>query len=139
MYKREVCDNFMDIKDDKNNVAFTVKEELDGENLIIGLAGSIQAEAVYEFEDEVLAALSVCNNPAVKRVIFRNLVFDLSRVAYISSVALRSFLKFQSIIDKYDNMHMAVINPSESVMSRLEETGYVDILDIKVDDNHAEE
>ncbi|MBR4451409.1 MAG: STAS domain-containing protein [Clostridia bacterium] len=139
MYKREVSDNFIDIKDERDSVVFTLKEELTDGNLIIGIAGSLQTDAVYEFEDEVLAALSVCDKAANNQAAFRNLTFDLSRISYISSAALRSFLKFQSIIDKYDSMHMSVVNPSAPVMSRLEETGYVDILDIKVFDNRPEE
>ena len=137
MYKREITNNFIDIKDEKGNVLFTMKEELSGETLIIGIAGSLGADTVYELEDEVLAALSVCNNsvcsnPICNRISFKNLVFDLSRINYISSSTLRSFLK-------YDNMHMRVINPSESVMSRLEETGYIDILDIANDNSRSEE
>ena len=147
MYKREVSDNFIDIKDERDSVVFTLKEELTDGNLIIGIAGSLQTDAVYEFEDEVLAALSVCDKAANNQAAFRNLTnycvgtgrLDLSRISYISSAALRSFLKFQSIIDKYDSMHMSVVNPSAPVMSRLEETGYVDILDIKVFDNRPEE
>lgn len=144
MYKREITNNFIDIKDEKGNVLFTMKEELSGETLIIGIAGSLGADTVYELEDEVLAALSVCNNsvcsnPICNRISFKNLVFDLSRINYISSSTLRSFLKIQGVIDKYDNMHMRVINPSESVMSRLEETGYIDILDIANDNSRSEE
>jgi anti-anti-sigma factor len=135
MYKREVSDNFIDIKDERDSVVFTLKEELTDGNLIIGIAGSLQTDAVYEFEDEVLAALSVCDKAANNQAAFRNLTFDLSRISYISSAALRSFLKIQSVVDKYDGMHMSVVNPSASVMSRLEETGYVDILDIEVFDN----
>ncbi|MBR3439751.1 MAG: STAS domain-containing protein [Clostridia bacterium] len=136
MFKRTVCDNFIDVVDDKGNVAFTIKEELTDDTLIVGLAGSVQSEAVYEFEDEILAALSICNNtvcsnPVCNRTSFKNLEFDLSRVTYISSVALRSFLKFQSIIDGHDGFSMFVVNPSPSVVERLNETGYADILDIR--------
>ncbi len=137
MFKRTVCDNFIDVKDDRGSVIFTVKEELTDDTLMVGLAGSIQTDAVYEFEDEILAALSVCKNsvcshPVCNRASFRNLVFDLSRVVYISSVALRSFLKFQGIIDEMDNATMTVINPSQPVIERLRETGYTDIIDVRM-------
>ena len=122
---------------------FTMKEELSADSLIVGIAGSVQTDAVYEFEDEILAALSVCknavcNNPTCNRINFKNLVFDLSRVTYISSAALRSFLKYQGIIDSCE-MHMSIINPSEPVMQRLEETGYIDILDIQIQSSNPEE
>lgn len=131
MFKRTVCDNFIDVTDDKGNVVFTIKEELRDGTLAVGLAGSVQSEAVYEFEDEILAALSICGGPSRDRAPFKNLEFDLSRVNYISSVALRSFLKFQSIIDGQDGFSMYVVNPSPSVVERLNETGYADILDIR--------
>ena len=143
MYKIEVCDNFLDIKDEKNNVVFTMKEALSADSLIVGIAGSVQTDAVYEFEDEIMAALSVCKNavccnPTCNRISFNNLIFDLSRVTYISSAALKAFLKIQGVVDSCD-MHMSVINPSEQVMQRLEETGYVDILEIKVEETDTEE
>ena len=58
------------------------------------------------------------------------LVFDFTKLEYISSAGLRVLLSSQKAINKASGT-MCVTNPNEEVMSVFEVTGFSDILTIK--------
>lgn len=111
-----------------------ILEILDGENLIISLSeklidnemhiavsGEIKNEVAHEFEDELMAAFSVCN--VVK--------IDLSKVTYIASIAMRALLAVQQIIDENDNGSLVITSMSSEVKEMFETSGFLDILCIE--------
>ncbi|MBR6940795.1 MAG: STAS domain-containing protein [Clostridia bacterium] len=137
MTKRKINNNILEIYDEKNTLLLSVREETENDTLIFTLSGIIQNDTTYELTDEVMAALSicrnsVCNNPTCDRKAYHNFIFDLSGITYISNSALHAFLNFQNVIDELDNAHMALINPSDAVLNQINDTGYDEILDIRI-------
>ena len=57
-----------------------------------------------------------------------NIVFDLSKLEYVSSAGLRVFLSVQKRVRAEGSMK--IINSVQDVMEIFEVTGFVDILDI---------
>ena len=57
------------------------------------------------------------------------LVFDLSKLEYISSAGLRVLLSMQKIMNKQGTMK--ILGANENIMEIFEVTGFVDILNIE--------
>jgi anti-sigma B factor antagonist len=114
-------ENVLEICDDKDNVIFTIEEEMKEGSLIIKVAGDIKNEVAHDFEDEVIAALSVCNN----------IIINFEKVTYLSSAVLRSLLSAQRIIDDDDSASMIIENVNSNIMNVFVESGFSDILCIK--------
>ncbi len=109
-------------------------EILNGEELIISLSekliddemhivvtGEIKNEVAHEFEDELMAAFSVCK--IVK--------LDLSKATYIASIAMRALLSVQQIIDENDDSSLVITSVSPEVKEMFETSGFIDILNIE--------
>lgn len=118
---RRMNNNVLEICDEDENVILAIAEELVDGKLKITLSGEIKNEIAHEFEDEVMAALSVCPS----------LIIDFSKVTYIASFALKSLLSVQQMIDEMDNSSMVLIHVSEEVMSIFKESGFSEILMIE--------
>lgn len=118
---RRMNNNVLEICDEDANVILAIAEELVDSKLKITLSGEIKNEVAHEFEDEVMAALSVCPN----------LIIDFSQVTYIASFALKSLLSVQQMIDEIDNSSMVLIHVSKEVMSIFKESGFSEILMIE--------
>ena len=121
MRYRKMNENVLEICDDKDNVIFTIEEEMNEESLIIKVAGEIKNEVAHDFEDEVIAALSVC----------KSIIINFEKVTYLSSAVLRSLLSAQRIIDDDDSASMIIENVNPDIMNVFVESGFSDILCIK--------
>ena len=97
----------------------TITQNKEDEKLTIYLAGRMDALTAPELGKVIESALS-----GVKE-----LVFDLKDLEYTSSAGLRQFLMAQQIMD--DQGSMIIINANDAVLDILEETGFMDILDIE--------
>lgn len=114
--------NVLEICDESNNVILSIAEEVKEDNtMFISLCGEIVNEVAHEFEDEVMAALSVC----------KKLKIDFSKVTYIASMALKSLLSVQQMIDEIDGASMILICVSKEVMQIMKESGFSEILEIE--------
>lgn len=118
---RRMNNNVLEICDEDANVILAIAEELVDGKLKITLSGEIKNEVAHEFEDEVMAALSV----------YPNLIIDFSKVTYIASFALKSLLSVQQMIDEIDNSSMVLVHVSKEVMSIFKESGFSEILMIE--------
>ena len=118
---RRMNNNVLEICNEDSNVILAIAEELVDGKLKITLSGEIKNEVAHEFEDEVMAAFSVCPN----------LIIDFSKVTYIASFALKSLLSVQQMIDEIDNSSMVLIHVSKEVMSIFKESGFSEILMIE--------
>jgi len=109
-------------------------EVLNGDELIIALSekmvdgvmhiavsGEIRNEVAHEFEDELMAAFSVCS--AVR--------LDLSKVTYIASFAMKALLSVQQLIDDNDDASLVIAGISPEVKEMFEASGFMDILNIE--------
>lgn len=121
---RQINNNVLEICNEKNQLILSIAEELLSNGVMsIVLEGEITNEVAHEFEDEVMAALSVC----------KNLELNFEKVTYIASIALKSLLSVQQMIDDIDESSMILKSISPEVMGILKETGFSDILQIEVD------
>ncbi len=122
MKTRRMNNNVLEICDESNNVILSIAEEVKEDNtMFISLCGEIVNEVAHEFEDEVMAALSVC----------KKLKIDFSKVTYIASMALKSLLSVQQMIDEIDGASMILICVSKEVMQIMKESGFSEILEIE--------
>ena len=122
MKQRRMRDGVLEICDEDDVQILSIAENLDDDNrMIIKLTGEIRNEVAHEFEDEVMAALSVC----------KKLVLDFEGVTYIASSALRALLSVQQIVDEIDGSGMRLINVSPSVKEILKESGFLEILEVE--------
>ena len=121
MIERRMNDNKLEIVDDHGKPIFSIEEKHEDGVLSIFVSGQIKNEVAHEFEDEVMAALSVCNT----------IVIDMKDTTYIASMALRSLLSAQQLIDEIDGASMTLVHVSKEVMKTLNESGFAEILAIQ--------
>ncbi len=115
---RRMNGKVLEICDEKENLIMSVAESLKNNVISISVSGEIRNDVAHEFEDEVMAAFSVC--PVIE--------IDLSQATYIASLALKALLSVQQIVDETDGTSMTVLNLSPEVKRIFEESGFIDIL-----------
>lgn len=102
-------------------VMFSLHESMDNGTMNIKVVGEISNEVAHDFEDEVMAAFSVCNKVKI----------DFSETTYIASFVMRALLSVQQIIDDNPNASLVITRLSSTVRDIFEESGFVDILNIE--------
>lgn len=122
MITREMVDGVLEILLDGTRV-LCIREQMKDDIFYMEAEGEIRNEVAHEFEDELMAAVSVC----------RKIRLDLSKIMYLASGALRSLLSVQQIIDEQEGAEMILIHVSEPVMEALKESGFDEILLIEED------
>ena len=105
----------------EDKVIISFSEKFVDNEMHIVVSGEIKNEVAHEFEDELMAALSVCN--IIK--------LDLSKVTYIASIAMSALLSVQQIIDENDEASLVIINLSAEVREVFETAGFLDIFRIE--------
>ena len=122
MITREMVDGVLEILLDGTRV-LCIREQMKDDIFYMEAEGEIRNEVSHEFEDELMAAVSVC----------RKIRLDLSKITYLASGALRSLLSVQQIIDEQEGSEMILVHVSEPVMEALKESGFDEILLIEED------
>ncbi|MGO5165468.1 MULTISPECIES: STAS domain-containing protein [unclassified Candidatus Paralachnospira] len=122
MITREMVDGVLEILLDGTRV-LCIREQMKDDIFYMEAEGEIRNEVAHEFEDELMAAVSVC----------RKIRLDLSKITYLASGALRSLLSVQQIIDEQEGAEMILVHVSEPVMEALKESGFDEILFIEED------
>ena len=122
MITREMVDGVLEILLDGTRV-LCIREQMKDDIFYMEAEGEIRNEVAHEFEDELMAAVSVC----------RKIRLDLSKITYLASGALRSLLSVQQIIDDQEGAEMILVHVSEPVMEALKESGFDEILFIEED------
>lgn len=120
---RRMNDDVLEIYDEENNILLSIAEELKDNVLNIKVSGQIKNEVAHDFEDEVMAALSVC----------KHIIIDFAGVTYVASMTLKSLLAAQRIIDDNADSSMTLIHISPDVKKVFNESGFSDILMIEED------
>ena len=90
-----------------------------GTELTVSLTGRLDTTTAPQLEAELKASLAGVTN----------LVWDMSKLAYLSSAGLRVLLSAQKMMSKQGSMK--VVHVSELVMEVFEVTGFTDILTIE--------
>lgn len=122
MITREMVDGVLEILLDGTRV-LCIREQMKDDIFYMEAEGEIRNEVAHEFEDELMAAVSVC----------RKIRLDLSKITYLASGALRSLLSVQQIIDEQEGAEMILAHVSEPVMEALKESGFDEILFMEED------
>lgn len=123
MKTRRMNNNVLEICDENNEVILSIEEKAIENGIEIYLKGEIKNEVSHEFEDEVMAALSVCSK----------LIINFEKVTYIASMALKSLLSIQQIIDETDGSSMLITHISPVVKDIFDESGFSEILEIETE------
>ena len=97
----------------------TITKNQENEKLTMKIEGRLDTTTAPELEAELKKSLDDV----------KELVFDISELAYISSAGLRVLLTAQKVMNKQGKM--TVKGTNEAVMEIFEVTGFVDILNIE--------
>ena len=116
---RRMNGNTLEIVNGSETVISLTEKMVDGE-MHIQVKGELKNEVAHEFEDELMAAFSVCG--VIK--------LDLSEVTYIASIAMRALLSIQQIIDE-NNASLVISKVSSEVKQIFETAGFFDIFVIE--------
>ncbi len=119
MLSRRVNGNSLEIIENSTRVILDIIEETTENTLVFRIKGALRNDLVYEFEDELSAAVSVG----------KNLELDFSEVNYIASSSLKTLLRIQQKLDssEYGN-EMKISNVPEDIVRVFKEAGLSDLL-----------
>lgn len=96
-----------------------IEKTQNNDTLTVALDGRLDTTTAPRLETELKAALDDANA----------LVFDMKKLAYISSAGLRVLLSAQKVMNKKGGM--VVRNVNAEIMDIFDVTGFVDILTIE--------
>lgn len=97
----------------------TIEKNSDGSKLTLALEGRLDTVTTPSLEAELKQSLNDVTE----------LVFDFSKLEYISSAGLRVLLSAQKTMNKQGSMVIRHVN--ETIMEVFEVTGFIDILSIE--------
>ncbi len=97
----------------------TITKASEGEKLTLTLEGRLDTTTTPQLEEELKTALDG----------IKTLVFDFSKLEYLSSAGLRVLLATQKQMNQQGSM--LITNVNETIMEVFEVTGFVDILTIQ--------
>jgi anti-sigma B factor antagonist len=97
----------------------TINKNQNGNELTVALEGRLDTTTAPQLDDDLKNSLNGVEN----------LVFDFSKLEYISSAGLRVLLSAQKVMNKQGSM--VVKNVSEEINEIFEVTGFIDILTIE--------
>ena len=118
--KRRTENDTLIITNDYNETVLTLKVTREENITSIFATGRITHDAAPEFEDELMSILTTgCD-----------VVVDFTSLDYISAPALSTLLSVQKLVDE-KRYKFYIQNISESVRKIFEETGFIDLLEIR--------
>lgn len=97
----------------------TIEKKFENEKAIFTISGRLDTQTAPELEKELDGLNEGC----------KELIFDMSDLAYISSAGLRVIIKVQKYMNTKGKMKLTGVN--ENVMEVFEITGFLDILTIE--------
>ena len=106
---------------ENDNMVFSMHEKKENDFITVEVSGEINNDVAHEFEDEIMALISVFNKVRI----------DMGNVVYIASLAMKSLLSIQQIIDEKQNSEFVLTNLSPAVRENFELSGLLDILCIE--------
>ncbi len=96
-----------------------ITKNMDGETLTFTLEGRLDTTTSPQLEAELKQSVGGVTE----------LIFDFSRVEYISSAGLRVLLAAQKVMNRQGSMKLTGVN--ENVLEVFEITGFIDILTLE--------
>lgn len=118
---RRINNNVLEIIGDDDRIMLSIAESIENGTMDMELSGELRSDAAHDFEDEVMAALSVCSEIRI----------SFEKVSYVAGKALQCLLAVQHMADEMDNVRIVIVKPSKTVMERFGDLGFDEILDIE--------
>jgi len=106
---------------EQDDILLAISETIQDSTMEMAIEGSLTADVSFEFEDELIAAMTVCNN----------IVIDFKDVTGITSAGLKALLSAQKMIDEMNGKRMALKNISPAVAETFEEVGFDGLFEIE--------
>ncbi len=110
----------IEVLDDNLKVIYVMEERVEDDTGFMKLRGELRNEAVFEFEDELMALLLTC----------RKVELDLSEVNYLASRTMKSFLMARQMLLETGASELMITKISEKVRRVFQETGCFSIVPI---------
>lgn len=122
MLSRRVNKQTLELIENSESIILSIAERVEGNSVVFTLCGALRNDLVYEFDDELSAAVSVG----------KNLVLDMAELTYIAGASLKVLLRIQQKLDSMPGgVEMKLINVGGEIMKVFSESGLNEILDIE--------
>jgi len=118
--KRKISGDTLSVMDDNDNVVLTIKGTSAEKITKLVVTGNITHDVSPDFEDELMSILIAGHDVAV----------DFSMLDHISAPALKTLLTIQKLAEE-KNFKFYINKISNSVKETFEQTGFIDLLDIR--------
>ena len=118
--KRIIDGDTVSIADDSDSVILKIRVTKTEKETTLAVSGNITHDAAPEFEDELISVLTSGNKAAV----------DFAGLQYISAPALQALLTIQRLVDE-NRYEFYIRNISGAVKETFEQTGFIDLLEIR--------
>ncbi len=122
MSKRSVENDSLIIRDENGKKLLSMQERYEDGVMNIRLDGNVTMNVAHDFEDELMAATTVCSR----------IVIDFSGVDVLVSPGLKTLLAVQKRLDEYPNASLCLKGIRPSVMDIFEETGFSELFEIEL-------
>ena len=99
---------------------FSIDKIIDGDSMVIKLAGKLNSVTSTEFKDQVFEAANTCSD----------LCLDFSQLQYVASAGLRVILELHKVMTA-QGKSFSLTNVDAGTMEILKDTGLTRFLNIK--------
>lgn len=116
----------------KQKTENTVTYSLGDEKVLVVSVESTD-KMILKIQGAIKTLVAPCLDEVIGEAMSENKEFDIdfSEVTYIASAGLRVLLNMQQDIDENEKPEVAITNVSDSVKEVFEQTGFINILNIK--------
>jgi len=117
---RKIEGDTLAIVDSNDETVLSIKVTVSDDVTLVAVSGSITHDAAPDFEDELMSILTSGRDVAV----------DFTSLEHISAPVLQTLLSVQKLVDE-KRYKFYIQNISDSVKKIFEETGFIDLLEIR--------
>jgi len=117
---RKITGDTLAIVDNNGETVLTIQVTCTGDVTTVAVSGSITHDVAPDFEDELMSILTAGRDVAV----------DFTSLEHISAPVLKTLLAVQKLVDE-KRYKFYIQNISDSVRKIFEETGFIDLLEIR--------
>lgn len=118
---KTIKDDCIEIKNENNELFFSVEEILEKNFVELKVNGELKNDVVLELEDEVMALL----------VMGKSIKLNFENLKYIGSSAMAMLLSLQRFCDQKDNIDILLKKIPQQIMEEFIEVGFHEILNIE--------
>lgn len=121
MSKRMMENDSLILSEENGSKILMIREVFDEDIVTLSLTGNISMNVAHDFEDELTAAATICNQ----------IIVDFSGVDVISSAGIKALLMVQRILDKRADSMLKLKAMKPEVYEMFDDMGFVDLFEIE--------